>query len=889
MSNLNKHNPLAKAVKVALLAASVASAYSAPAVFAAEEDEAEGQKILVTGSRIKRVAVEGAQPVTIITREELDLSGDTSVADVLRNQSANSFGSWKGQSGFGAGATGSAEINLRGVGATLVLVDGRRLPGVGYDGGATQNLNNIPLAIVERIEILRGGASAIYGSDAVAGVVNIITRTEISGGSFSVLKENRGIDDGGKMKYEFAAGVSGDKGSMLIVAEHTSIDELEDNSVTGFDNGVSWWSPVANTFYASQSAGAYVSWFEDTLCESVPNTVNQGFRCGYAYSNVTWLYPQQDSDSVWAKFDYQLTENIKFNARLGYVGTKTHSRFAPTPVSTNSVTMQFDNPNAPAVVANDIISGFDPNIYIYHRTALLGNRDAYFEDSAFDLVFGLEGFLNFGEGFDWEVNYQRTLKDETLLNENLINDVAFQNGIDNGDFDIFNVQGRTTAAWSQHALDFYQSVAHTGIFKVNQVKEIVDGNISGEIFSNESMTLAFVAGGEYETTDFTQVSDPESGQGFISGGSGGDDVFAKRDRTSVYSEFALDFDFGLELSAAVRYDNYDQTGDVGLTADANRSFSDTTTMFTAAYRPTDDLLIRAVVGEAFRAPTMPELFASQSFGFPSGYDYYYCDTQGNASTAGAYCDATNQPQHLVFSGGNPTLEPEQGDTVAAGVVWSPSDDLTLEWGYYGIKYFNKITSVSVNDILLQNNAQGGNTAAVTRGANGQIASIQGGSLNLDSQETTGWDFALRYNLETSFGNFVFKPSVSRVIDFVNIDTDSNGNVIRQNIANRVDLPEMRANILTSWSMEDFYAAWQINFIKGQPANGSAFVDLKDTYYHNLQVGMHTAWNGEVTVGVRNVLDEQIQFYTGQAAWRNFNTTLYSPEGRTVFFRYKQSF
>ncbi|MBL4704325.1 MAG: TonB-dependent receptor plug domain-containing protein, partial [Flavobacteriales bacterium] len=259
LSTLNKRNPIAKAVKLALFATATVSAFSAPAAFAADDEEATEQKITITGSRIKRVDVETAQPVTIITRAELDLSGDTSVADALRNQSANSFGSWKGQSGYGSGATGSAEIDLRGVGATLVLMDGRRMPGAGYDGGATQDLNNIPLAIVERIEILRGGASAIYGSDAVAGVVNIITRKEVEGGSFSAMYEQRGVDDNGRTKYEFAGGISGDKGSMLVVAERSSTDELTDNAVTGFDNGVSWYSPVANAVYYSESQDTWVS------------------------------------------------------------------------------------------------------------------------------------------------------------------------------------------------------------------------------------------------------------------------------------------------------------------------------------------------------------------------------------------------------------------------------------------------------------------------------------------------------------------------------------------------------------------------------------------------------------------------------------------------------
>lgn len=884
MSTLNS-NPIAKAVRTALLAGT-AAALAMPSVYAAEDEE-KGEKVTITGSRIKRVDVETAQPVTVITREELDMSGDTSVADALRNTSANSFGSWKAQSGFGAGYSGSAEIDLRGLGATLVLIDGRRMPGAGYDGGQTQDLNNIPLAIVERIEILRSGASAIYGSDAVAGVVNIITRKEVDGAQFGVTYEDRGVDDGNKVKYEFAAGASGDKGSMLVTVEHQTVDEMADNSVTGFNNGVSWYSPVANAFYYSASAGGYVQYDDASLCGSVPNTVDQGFRCGYAYSNVTWLYPQQDQDSVMTKFTYDISSDVTMNARLSYVNSKSHSRFAPTPISTSVPTMTFGNANIPAAMAADMDPNVDPTVYIYHRSALLGNRDSYLDKYAFDAVFGFEGFLDVGAGFDWTANYQRTVSSENLMNTNLVNDSLFQIGLDDETYDIFNVGGASTAQWSADALAFYQSVAHTGQLNVQQRKDIIDGTFGGELMSNDIMALNFVVGAEFEKLDFTYRSDPASGQGIISGGSGGDDVFANRDRTAIFSEFAFNFDFGLELSVAARYDDYDMVGDVGASFET-KQFSDTTTMFTAAYRPMDDLLIRAVVGESFRAPSMNELFASRSFGFPAAYDYWYCDTYqggtfGDPNSANydpSYCDPSNQPQHLVWSGGNPTLDPEFGDNISVGAVWNATDNLVVEAQWFRVEYYDKITNISLNEILLANQAAGGSTANVTRNANNQIDFINGGTVNLAEQNTWGWDFAVSYNMDTSIGQFNIKADLTRT---------SNMNFGGRNVMEEHDWPKMRANTQVSWSKDDYYAAWRMNYIAGQDAPSPNFRDIDDVMYHNVQFGMYTPWDGEVIVGIRNLFDTDIEYYTDTVAWRNFNTTLYSPEGRTWTLRYEQKF
>lgn len=855
----------------------------------AEEESAELDKILVTGSRIKRVDVETANPVTIISREDIDMSGDASVAEVLRNMSTNTFGSWRGVSGYGSGAPGAVEIDLRGVGATLVLIDGRRMPGAGYDGGATQNLNNIPLAIVERIEVLRGGASAIYGSDAIGGVVNVITLKELDGASVSYRYDKRGIDDGENNQWEFSAGVTGERGNMLVTFQHTEYDELEDNAVSGFFNGVSWWGPVTNYDIYTTDGYFDTRWPTD-ICEQIPNTIDQGFRCGYAYSNVTWLYPRQQRDSIMSKFNYELTPNVTFNARLSFIGNETQSRFAPTPVSTNTIFMDADNPNAPAdLPANALF------LTLYHRTALLGTRDAFFTDNTFDTVFGLEGYMDAFNGLDWEINYQYTIKDEDVHNTNLVNDTLFQNGIDDGSFDIFNTAGRSAADWSEHAFQFYKTVAHTGIYEVRNERHIVDGNIGGELLYTDAFSLSAVVGGEFESTDFTQVSDPASASGIISGGSGGDDVFADRERTSLYAEVGFDLPgIGLELTGAVRYDEYDQNGitTVGIVNQSdNKTFDDTTWQFTAGWRPTDNLLLRGAVGTAFRAPAMNELFASRSFGFPSAYDYYYCDTLGNPDGDLAYCNFSSQPQILTFSGGNPTLDPENADTMTFGGVWQITDDLSMEVQYYDIEYTDRIESLSLNDILLLNNAAGGNTPAVTRQANGKIESIQAGLQNSAELNTSGVDIMARYGLGTDrAGNFTFDFQWTHVLDYERVTTDAlTGDPISTDLLGDWGFPKDRATFQLGWSLGDFFGAWRTNYIAGQKRPGSSGVDLDAVMYNNAQLGFYLPWDGEITVGVNNIFEEEIQFYSGGQAWRGFDYFLYNPDGRSWWVKYEQNF
>ena len=164
------NNKVSKAVRLAVAFGAASTAAFSASTFAADEENAEKvERIQVTGSRIKQVDLENSSPVTVLSAAEISLSGEPTVADVLNNLASNSFGSWKGVSGYGAGGAASSNINLRGLGsdATLVLLDGRRMPGTSSSSGSSADTSIIPMAVVERVEILRDGASAVYGSSAL--------------------------------------------------------------------------------------------------------------------------------------------------------------------------------------------------------------------------------------------------------------------------------------------------------------------------------------------------------------------------------------------------------------------------------------------------------------------------------------------------------------------------------------------------------------------------------------------------------------------------------------------------------------------------------------------------------------------------------------------------
>ena len=214
------NSKIAKAVRLAMIfGAGTATAISAPA-FAAEEDSAEGvERIEVTGSRIKRADIEGANPVQVISRQDMINTGINNVGDLLQ-EIPSVAGAGTNQS-INNGGSGAIRVSLRGLGSsrTLVLLNGRRIVASGTGADSSVDLSTIPTAIIKRVEVLKDGASAIYGSDAIGGVVNIITRDDFEGLEFNATRDESTTNgDGASTDLDFIAGISSDKGAVVMLS-----------------------------------------------------------------------------------------------------------------------------------------------------------------------------------------------------------------------------------------------------------------------------------------------------------------------------------------------------------------------------------------------------------------------------------------------------------------------------------------------------------------------------------------------------------------------------------------------------------------------------------------------------------------------------------------------
>ncbi|WP_350432943.1 TonB-dependent receptor [Shewanella sp. H8] len=877
-------NVLAKSVRLALISGAAAAAFASPAVFAADEDGEKVERIEVTGSRIKQVDMENASPVTVLTAEDIKLTGESTIADVLNNSSVNSFGSWRGTSGYGSGAAATSSVQMRGLDAkyTLVLLDGRRMPGTSSSSGAAADTSRIPMAIVERIEILREGASAVYGSDAVAGVINIITKKDYQGLDFSYDTELPSTDGGDTNRFTVATGYSSDKGNITLTYEYYKADAVWDKDIWKFDDPTYF----DYSSYSSVPNGVGDSgWITNRdMCNQAPNTYDltdsaDTGRCLYSYGEVTKLFGDVVQNSVLSNFSYELADNLKFRGRTSASLSETETRYAGTPVSTNLPTMSADNAYNP--------TGEDLDLFM--RGAQLGNRDTRTEINDIDFFGGLVGFIDVGNGIDWEVNGQHSRSSTNSFNENLINDDIIQNLIDSEEYDIFNTTGMSYGDWNSQMEDLYGQAAHTGLYQARYVSSQVDGLISTLFLDENDFSLSGVFGIEYETVDFTQKSDPQSASGRVSGGSGGDDVNATRDRTSAFMELQASLPFNVDINAAVRYDNYDQEGDVGEQVVAG-SFDNVSPQIGIAWRPVDSLLVRASWGESFRAPNMGEMFSSQALSFETADDNLWCDAGTNAADDAVYC-AVGGSQHKTWFGGNPDLKPEEGESLTTGVVWNATDSLAFELSYYDLTLDNQIASTTLTR-LLKDESDSGSSTAIIRDADGKIDVAYSFDRNMASLETSGFDFKASYSIDTEYGDFGIKTELGYVQDFK--QTSEPGEAAFD-YAGLQDYPEYRGNVNLAWTSGDMSAAWTTYYIGSQESGNEEYgtdylADIPSYFKHNIQFSYYHAWNGKVTLGVNNLLDEEApSWYDGSVGWRDVNTGLYDVLGRTVFFKIQQSF
>ena len=864
-----KHD-LRMGIRLALgLSTGLALVHGGAAVAEDSEDANAMEEVVVTGSRIKRTVNTVSQETITITAEDMDIAGDVSVADALRTSNLNSLGSFRESSGNGAQSNATIDLRGAGAGRTLTLVNGRRVTGSpSLGGGGTLNLNMVPFSAVDRIEVIADGASAVYGSDAVAGVINIILKKNYDGFRVKARYGDRDRDDGAEESFSILTGATSDRGSVTLAVEYDSRDEIYDSDrvftaarkndldgdgfITGYaeTEGISFYGySLINPTYtgapfdANDESTWYVhpganctegNGFQGPMKSDLVFGPDTGFYCGYAYALVSANRASVHRLNTWVSAEYELTDDIDAHADIMISDLESFGRYAPPAAP---------GPTIPGDPRNSVGATFG-----YFRWTDIGTRDNVVNDRLTDINIGLSGDISDTVSFETNVTFSEYHSSSYgrfyLSYAGLEYNISYE--IDDFDTFVANMKATTIDDNRQSMIKYF-------------------GGLQWDLFEMGGGTAAAYLAAEYFEIDYAALVDAQSEAGLI-GGSAGNSAEGYRDVTAVSVEAVFPVTDWLEIDAAVRADNYSDFGNA------------TSPRIGAAMRIPgyEQIALRASWGQGFRAPDMSDLYGLTSFSAESGKDYWGCQQVGQ--------DPCPTRQFDTYIGSNPNLEAEESETFSIGGDWDFMDNWMAGMTYWNLKLINSIEYTSAQDQLNVDFQSGGNNPAVQRDANGSVLEVSAGYQNgVTDFERDGLDFFVKGSIETGFGNFLFAMNASKYLSYDYELTYGTGEL--GDAAGTLGFPEWRSNGYVSWTMDSWNAALSVDYI------GESEAKIGDDAYDgwhtiNASVGYDVGSYGSIELGASNITDEDPLLDAGGYMVDEYQ---YPITGRVIYAEYTLEF
>ena len=742
-------------------------------------DEAPLPKVEITGSAIKRLESETALPVQVITRADIDKAGVTTAAELMARVSANSGGLTDGVSiNVGGDQRGFNSANLRGIGtsSTLVLLNGRRMANFASPGDDTGvDLNNIPAAAIQRVEILLDGASALYGTDAIGGVINFITRKDFQGLELSAYGLK--TDEGGAGKR--TATISAGKGDLsrdgfnvfgvfdvqrtdaLNTAQRAFIPQLQieqrlPHLLSGYTSPANIRLTGAQRDYLQEQGftinGQPIT--NRTINPSVPACAPPANlylpagtggvdACTYNYMGDTELYPRSDKVNFLGRGVLQLNPGNQLYAEVALSRSRTDYVGSSARV-TGAINYKMVPALAGYALDSDEASADDDaghvgDVELRMRLNEAGRRTSELTSESQRYVIGLTGSSN-GWDYDMALNHSvNTIKDKDTHGYVLYD--KLMEGISAG---LINPFGPSSAA-GVALLDSIQ--VNDDVRHARGTMDSVDFKVAHPLAALQGGDMALAVGGElrHERTDFTPsallLSDNINNDSAPEGGRATSD---KRSVAALYTELLVPFTKQWEAQLSARYDHYQVVGGAA------------SPKVGVSYMPSKQLLLRASAGRGFRAPSMTDLYRPTVYSSTATLpDPVYCATVDNN-----YADCADNWNTRRYS--NPNLKPEHSRQFSLGAVLEPSRQVTLTADYWNIKRTDLISEIG-DDVILGDLAKYGNL--VHRDADGFIDYIELRKENRGAQLASGVDLTLDlHGVQTAWGRFGGRVNGTYVLD-----------------------------------------------------------------------------------------------------------------------------
>ena len=847
----------------------------------------EVEEVVVTGSYIKGSPTDGASPVELYDRDTIEGIGAVDVADITANMVVDT-GSENNADSFTSGSMqGRTNVNLRGLGlsSTLVLFDGRRQTVTGTtanDGSVFVNTSAIPVIALDRVEILKEGAASVYGSDAVAGVVNYIFRRDFTGFEVDLTSQETDLGNSQDRRGSFIWGV--ENGDTNLVVAYSALNrtplsqselELAPLGVSGLGTSFLLFGPstvesgpYAGTYSAFQNVG-------DPSCEANKGIIipqASGFRCGFKYGPRFNIVNDEDHDQLYASLQTNLTNGV--TAKLDYL--KADTEVHDNPQSPSYPALSYLSP------ANAIAPGKGGNPFgvpvLWIGRPLASAFPSPFAPREIEMErvsFGLTGQME--NGFDWDFAMTRSEEDnygrQPDTGTSKLAAAIDGTGGPSGDqtFNLFD-----PFANSQELRDWLRSDQETW---TNVVLSVVDFVMSGEV---GDISLAVGAQSRREKYDIRRS--PNSIVEFDAAGNltkpadmiflgGGTESSASRTTNAVFMEASTDLAENLELKGAVRYEDMENDSNID-------------PKISLRYEVSDEVIVRASVSTSYREASLSQLTTS-GVGLQGIQDY---NEDGSAKGGTAFI--------RIAQDGNPNLEAEEADNLNIGVIWRPLDNFEAKVDYWMVDYSDVITIESAQGIV----SRTPNDPKVKRTIDGTLTGVTTSYFNAASVETNGLDVEMSYGMDTALGEMLFGLNATHMLQYEipigGVTTDVVGLFNHDNFAR--SLPETKMVVSAALDAGRHTAAafgrWVSSYETTRPVSASAAaqgftqdidshftVDLQYTYTFDFM----QADDLKVTFGVKNAFDEEVPQVYDAANW-SYDPKHHDPRGRMYSVGFKMS-
>jgi iron complex outermembrane receptor protein len=882
-----------------MFAGSAAFMLAQPAM--AQQADAPIQRVEITGSAIKRIDAETAVPVTVLKMDDMRKEGITTVEQVMANLSVSQASQGTSQA-VGLSTGGASFADLRGIGAnkTLVLLNGRRLANNAFDS-SSPDLNMIPFAALERVEVLRDGASSLYGSDAVGGVINFITKKDYRGGTVTVGADNaqHGGGSANNANIGFGFGDLAEDGyNIFAVADHQyqhALSGTQRNLNKRYPGGLSGSTSPANYYQGDNSANP-----AGPSCATGTFLIPAGDgSCLMTTSAFVDYVPKSERTTGLLKGTFKLSENHELGVELLSTESKVSTAIAPTPYGGLYINRLRPNGSANPYYPSNGALALDPTYMDPDGAATPGVQPGFVHAKWRDLPNGsradesinkqqrLVVSLN-GTVAGWD--YQTALTyNENKVKQNLSgysDGGLITQGVLDGVINVFGAQDAAGAA-------LLNSAALSGnIQNAKGTNKGADFKASREVgdWFNTGNQSGLAVGAQYEHQEFRSAANTAFAERVVASTGIDPNTLSEGKRTvsAFFSELNVPVLKNLDLTAAFRYDKYSDFGHT------------TNPKFAFRYQPTKEVLVRGSYSKGFRAPSLYEVNAQNTYTNSANTLNDPVNCPGGVAIPGKSAAANCKQQFQVLNGGNTALSPERSKSATVGVVWEPINNLTLSADYWNIRLTQQISTLQDFDVLTDPTTF---AAAYRRNPQGNLSTdgsqcpnpvtcgyIDLRNQNLGDMNTNGVDLAANYRMRTKdYGNFAFAMNSTWVhkYDYQNFIGDEMHNKVGTFSGDGV-IFRWQNTMNLSWNKDKFGAGLTARYKTG-------YQDQQVEDYPNNRVTSYTTVDGygswqaikglTLTLGVRNMFDRAppLSYQTGTFQ-AGFDPRYADPMGRTFYVR-----